>query len=88
MVATAVVRVVPEGHFVSEIAGGGVVAAVVVSGGGVVVDANIPFHVASKYVHGLSLLVLKVISRKPVVDVKTSSVLREFGVPTNSSVEH
>ena len=62
------------------------VAAVVVSGGGVVVDANIPFHVASN--HEYSLLALKVISRKPVVDVKTSSVLREFRVPTNSSVEH
>ena len=64
------------------------VAAMVVSGGGVVVDANIPFHVASKLSHGQSLLPLKVIRRKPVVDVKTSSVLREFCVPTNSSVEH
>jgi hypothetical protein len=60
----------------------------VVSGGGVVGDANIPFHVAWKLSYGQSLFCSKVIRRKPVVDVKTSSVLREFCVPTNSSVEH
>ena len=74
---------------VEDVVGCGVVEEMVEVkvGGVVVVNADIPFHVASKNEYS-SIAAEKVTRRKPVVDVKTSSVFREFCVPTNSSVEH
>jgi hypothetical protein len=85
VVGRGVVEVVVGRGVVEVVVGRGVVEVVV--GGGVVVNADIPFHVASKDEY-VSVSEEKVTRRKPVVDVKTSSVFREFCVATNSSVEH